>query len=311
MAFSYTVEKALLERKVTALNTATWLPDALRDLSVFTARAQLESRAACTAPEHLLLQSPEAHMQGAPLLDKDAFPLHSTQATALFLQLLDTMRTTGPLQSAADHVYTELHLADQGSPEAMCHALTPCFAAILHDNQDYFTTWAAALPAAPRLMHFLAYNSLAPSLNAIAEEAHKHSTELWQHGHCPVCGSAPFIGYLGKKTGKAQLENLHDTNGQRFHVCSFCRTEYRVKRLQCPFCLEEAHDKLEFFSPVEDPSYQVHVCHSCKGYIKIADFREYSDRPMAPALDDLESLPLDIAAQQQGFTRLTLSSWGF
>lgn len=305
MAFSHSQEKNLLERKLLALHGKTWLPPELLELVTLTSRAQVESRAACAAPVSLPLQTSEAHGQGAPLLAKEDFPLHSAQCTALFRHLLDSLRKHGPLQEPANHIYAELGLAHSAS------TLQTCFDALLRDQQDYFEAWAAALPTAPRLLYFLTYNSLVPSLGAIAEAAQPHSPELWQHGHCPACGSAPFMGYLGKRSGKDRLENLQDTNGQRFHVCSFCRTEYRVKRLQCPFCLEEDSSKLEYFSTAEEPGYQVHVCHSCKGYIKIADFREYTSRPLLPALDDLESLPLDIAAQQQGFSRLTLSPWGF
>ena len=49
---------------------------------------------------------------------------------------------------------------------------------------------------------------------------------------------------------------------------------------------------------------------SCKSYIKIADFREFFGRESIPALDDLESLPLDIAAQNEDFHRVAPSEWG-
>lgn len=298
-------EKDQLERKLSALHSKTWLPPELLELVTIICRAQERCRSSCEAPSSLPLRTEQAHKQGAPLLAREDFPLHTAQCTALFIELLGSMRSQGPLQEAAQQLYTQLGLAQDTS------ALQACFDAILHDQQSIFAEWATALPAARNLLRFLAYNSLVPSLSATAQAAHTHSSGLWQHGHCPVCGSAPFMGYLGKRSGKDRLENLQDTNGQRFHVCSFCRTEYRVKRLQCPFCLEEDSSKLEYFSAEEEAGYQVHVCHSCKGYIKIADFREYTKRPQLPALDDLECLPLDIAAQQQGFSRLTLSPWSF
>lgn len=302
-------EKDYLDRKLTALHDKAWLPAELLDLIAFTSLSQVETRAACTGPDTIqaLRLDPAAHAQGAPLLEKDCFPIHSWQAAQLFLRILQKMQSQEHLTEPATQVYMSLDLAN-ADLEA---TLMPAFTAILQDQQEYFAHWAKQVPAAPRLMYFLAYNSLVPSLGAIAAHLQNHVQGLWQHGHCPVCGSAPFIGYLGKKNGKNNSENLLDTNGQRFHVCSFCRTEYRVKRLQCPFCLEEDQTKLEYFSVAEDPDYQVHVCHSCKGYIKLADFREYTNRPLLPALDDLHSLPLDIAAQQQGYTRLTLSPWGF
>lgn len=331
MPFPSPAEQQILERKLADLQNKTWLPPELLALVNFTATAQRQCLSACEplAAGSLSLRDSAAHRQGAPLLDKTAFPLHKAQCAALFRHILEYMceQQKGGLQAAAEQLYATLGLNDARA-DSEDTPLTACFAALLHEDEAYFDHWATVLPTAPRLMSFLAYNSLVPSLNRIAvcadaclDAKQGANQALWQHGHCPVCGSAPFMGYLGRRVSgkgeaeeneeKEQAEPLQDSNGQRFHVCSFCRHEYRVKRLQCPFCLEEDNSKLEYFSAVEHPGYQVHVCHSCKGYIKIADFREYTDRPCLPALDDLESLPLDIAAQQQGFSRLTLSPWGF
>ena len=86
--------------------------------------------------------------------------------------------------------------------------------------------------------------------------------------------------------------------------------DFRAKRLQCPFCLEEDQKKLDYFTVDSETGYQVHVCRTCKSYIKIADFRELFGRTFMPALDDLESLALDMAAQKEGFHRLAPSEWG-
>ena len=111
----------------------------------------------------------------------------------------------------------------------------------------------------------------------------------------------------------ALFRALHDDinkGGKRMHTCSYCRTTFRAKRIQCPFCLEEDAKKLDYFTTENEPGYQVHVCRSCKSYIKIADFREFFGRESNPALDELESLPLDIAAQNEDFHRVAPSEWG-
>lgn len=56
--------------------------------------------------------------------------------------------------------------------------------------------------------------------------------------------------------------------------------------------------------------YQVHVCRLRRNRIRIAGFREFFDRESIPALDDLESLPLDIAARNEGFYRVVPLEWG-
>ena len=95
-------------------------------------------------------------------------------------------------------------------------------------------------------------------------------------------------------------------------LCRDCGRESEItrERIQCPFCLEEDAKKLDYFTTENEPGYQVHVCRSCKSYIKIADFREFFGRESIPALDDLESLPLDIAAQNEDFHRVAPSEWG-
>jgi len=44
--------------------------------------------------------------------------------------------------------------------------------------------------------------------------------------------------------------------------------------------------------------------------MKTTDFREV-DKISIPALNDLESLPLDFVAVKEGYSRGTLSVWGF
>jgi FdhE protein len=171
----------------------------------------------------------------------------------------------------------------------------------LRNDAAFFEHWAGRLPNAPALLRFLALSSLTPGFMRmhVVLADRLHTSEVWPYGHCPLCGNPPLIGKL---TGK---------EGFRYHSCSLCRLEYRVPRLGCPFCGEQGSDKLGVFTADTQPGYAVYVCRTCKAYIKLADFREYALRVSLPALDDLESLPLDMLARQQGFTRLTSSAWGF
>ncbi len=117
-------------------------------------------------------------------------------------------------------------------------------------------------------------------------------------GTCPICGSLPLISSLNEK------------EGFRHATCSFCRHDYRIKRIACPVCGEEEQKKLTFFTVDEEPGFRVDVCDTCKTYIKTIDFREL-DRIAVPVLDDLDSLALDYVAAGQGYKRATMSAWGF
>ncbi|WP_394699668.1 formate dehydrogenase accessory protein FdhE [uncultured Pseudodesulfovibrio sp.] len=111
-------------------------------------------------------------------------------------------------------------------------------------------------------------------------------------GTCPICGSLPLISSLKEK------------EGFRHATCSFCRHEYRIKRIACPVCGEDDQKKLTFFTVDEEPGFRVDVCESCKTYIKTIDFRNL-DRIAVPVLDDLDSLALDYVAAGQGYKRAT------
>lgn len=58
------------------------------------------------------------------------------------------------------------------------------------------------------------------------------------------------------------------------------------------------------------PFFEVHVCKTCNNYIKLADLREQAEA-LPAALSDLASLPLDMLARQEGYSRPTPSAWGF
>ncbi len=296
-----------LEGKLKALRSKEYIPDALLEIVARTAAIQLEARAAVQADLSAVpvadLATPEAHAQGAPLLPRDAFIYDRARTAATFGRLLAMMRAAGGTLGAAAEVVREAMEKGELAVENACDAA-------LRDDVAWFDAWALRLPDAPSLVRFLAMGSVTPAVEALAaavaaEHARRTGADqpggtpvVWQHGHCPVCGSAPLVGRLVGKEGA-----LH-------HTCSFCRHEYRAKRLQCPFCLENESKNLEYFTADGEPGFQVHVCKSCKGYIKVADFREF-DRISIPVLDDLESLALDIVARQQGYARPTASAWGF
>lgn len=292
---SYDVDDALkrLERKLKALRAKNYIPDSLLEIVARTAAMQADARARVSVALPEGLATPDAHVQGAPLLARDAFPYDRAVTAQLFGRLLAMLHAAGgSLGMSADAFKARLE-AGEVTLEALCDAM-------LRDDEAFFETWAGKMPEAPSLVRFLALGSLVPSLEAVASLlALNHDPEsVWQHGHCPLCGSAPLISRIAGK------------EGARYSTCSFCRHEYRTARLQCPFCLETAAEKLEYFTADGEPGYQVHVCRSCDSYIKLADFREY-DRESTPVLDDLESLALDILARQQGFSRPTASAWGF
>lgn len=248
------------------------------------------------------LSPQEARLQGAPLLLREDFPIDRVLGVEVAEKLLDALPD---LVKDLDPGLSEAALELKKVLAAKELNWDDAFDALLKEDVEFFGKWAERLPKAPALVRFLALSGAAPSIRRIEEILSEMLAPLkgqpepiWSHGHCPVCGSLPFFGRLAEKEGK------------RYHSCSFCRHEYRVKRLQCPFCLNDDNEKLLYYTSEEEPMYQLHVCKECKNYLKLSDYRQAAS-DYVPALDDLDSLAIDILARRMGYTRPTLSAWGF
>lgn len=252
--------------------------------------------------DKIKLADPNQHRMGAPLLLRENFPLDLDMGEKLGLELIKKLaKASENLVKASKDLDKKLADGEYSLKEACQELLkNPIIPGNLENYEGYFKGWIKDHPESPFFFSFIAKSSIFPSTYTMASclaPQHKKE-ESWEHGHCPICGSLPFIGHLKGK------------EGQRLHTCSFCFYEYRVPRMGCPFCLKESQGEGDYIITESEPAYQIHVCKECKHYIKIADFREYH-RVFNPMLDDLDSLILDIHAVQEGYSRPTLSAWGF
>ena len=285
------------------LAQAGWVPQALPHLAEHVWQARQQAQAALPDPVLPALATAEAHAAGAPLLPRENFPVDTALAERLFASLTDICAAQEDLRGTTQKLRAFLSEATFSPQDA--------FSAFVAENDAPFAAWAERAPEAPQLLYFLTANSLAPQLARIgAAVLPAHTVELWTHGHCPVCGSPVLMGELAKGGASRNPGNEINKGGQRIHACSFCSVTFRAKRLQCPYCLEENAEKQRFFTVPAVPDVQVHVCDNCQSYCKLADFRERYDRFFRPELDDLDTLPLDLAAQQAGYHRLAPTVWG-
>jgi formate dehydrogenase maturation protein FdhE len=111
----------------------------------------------------------------------------------------------------------------------------------------------------------------------------------WGRGYCPVCGGAPNFSAIGEEAGRVML-------------CGRCGSRWDYDRVGCPFCGETRSAKLAFH-PVGDGRYRLHVCYSCRGYVKCIDLRRNIDVPCLP-LERILSAGLDVAAVRAGFQQV-------
>jgi len=110
--------------------------------------------------------------------------------------------------------------------------------------------------------------------------------EGWSESFCPVCG---------QPAGMASL----DAEGRRFLGCAHCGTEWRTKRILCPFCGNEEQEKLSYIYLEGKPGESLFCCEECGSYLKSFDERLGGKR--SAFLIDLETPELDVLGHERGY----------
>jgi FdhE protein len=238
----------------------------------------------------------------SPLCPADQLPLDPTHFKALADRILDLVLTPDPGMPEAMIEAAKAVIADI---EAGTLDLETPLAEVLgrfagNPDTPVLTAWEDRFPQTPAFLSFLVAAAAAPCLEAgaagLAEAAGLVPDRINAKGACPVCGSPPFM-----------LE-LRGKEGQRFGHCACCRHTYRIRRIACPCCDSDDVDAQTYFTADQEPGFRVETCSKCKTYIKTIDFRNLDREAFAP-LNDLESLPLDILAEQEGYARTAPSVW--
>lgn len=116
--------------------------------------------------------------------------------------------------------------------------------------------------------------------------------EGYTHALCPFCSRKPGIGVL-RPLGDGARRNL---------LCGFCMCEWEFRRIVCPGCDEKDHAKLPVYTAGEFPYIRVECCDSCRTYIKSIDLSK--DGLAEPLVDELASVPLDLWAEERGYSKL-------
>jgi formate dehydrogenase accessory protein FdhE len=120
----------------------------------------------------------------------------------------------------------------------------------------------------------------------------------YNHALCPFCS---------RKAGLGVLRPQGD-GGQRSLVCSFCLAEWTFRRILCPGCGEENNAKLPVYTASDFDYIRVECCDTCKMYIKSVDLTK--NGLADPMVDEMAAAPLDIWAQQHGYSKLQLNLMG-
>jgi hypothetical protein len=134
---------------------------------------------------------------------------------------------------------------------------------------------------------YLVRTALRPSLVPLLEPLREvFSDRAWNRPSCPLCGFPPELA--------EELER------DRRLVCSFCPADWKYTIKGCPFCGNAVEQHLACAIEDVEPGYHVAICTRCKGYLKTVHRHEVG-REIDPPLEDLLTVPLDDAAQREGY----------
>ena len=163
-------------------------------------------------------------------------------------------------------------------------------AAVCHDDAR-IDVLAAAGDVEPHALRVLGQMAALPLLQACARRLASELPAVWWEGYCPLCGAWPVVAEYTGLERKRQLR------------CGRCGTGWAIPLLRCVFCDETEHDNLGYLTPeAGEQTRKIEVCNTCKGYVKGVT-TVHALAPWAILLDDLTTVPLDVAALERGYRR--------
>jgi FdhE protein len=168
------------------------------------------------------------------------------------------------------------------------------------ETQDLLTsTWSASdfQPAPDKAEGLLAWFFLQPYAEYIADHSDVGPSN-GKHAVCPQCSGKPQVGVLRQE----------GDGGKRSLICSLCSTEWAYGRIICPACGEEDVDKLAIYTATQFNHVRVEGCDSCGHYIKTVDLTK--NGLAIPVVDELATIPLNLWAQEHGYTKLQTNLLG-
>ncbi len=111
----------------------------------------------------------------------------------------------------------------------------------------------------------------------------------WENGRCPLCSAQPALTSVME-------------GPKRYLHCSYCGTSGPYRFIGCPNCASVDSAQLNTIMSEDEPGFRVITCNECQTYVKAIEFPLL--KKMSVDLTDMASLPLDIIAQEKGYTRM-------
>jgi FdhE protein len=225
--------------------------------------------------------------RGVPILVGEPIPVPVHILRSSLLKLCDAL-AAGGAGDAAEHIKQSV---ESGQMEA-----GSLLTASLSRNQDAIRTGAIHRGLAPDLVWLVAELAASPFahalqvalLSSVPEGATKDARNSWTHGYCAVCGSWPALAEFA--------------DGHRVLRCSFCAAGWEPNDYCCIYCGDQTEKFVTAAPNEERKDRRVEVCGACQGYLKTVDVLALSPFPLL-AVHDMETMDLDLAAMEHGYSR--------
>ena len=225
--------------------------------------------------------------RGVPAFTGEPIPLPVPRLTASLVILCDAL-AAGGAGDVATHIRAAVddHSMDAGS----------LFTASLSRDQTAIRQGATHRGLAPDLVWLVGELAVGPVACALQRTLFATTTDptliealaRWTHGYCPACGSWPALAEV--------------VGGHRILRCSFCAAAWELATYSCVYC-QEAGEAFVTAAPDEErKDRRLELCSACTGYLKTVDVPGLSPFPLL-SIADLETMDLDVAAMEHGFTR--------
>jgi FdhE protein len=233
--------------------------------------------------------------RGVPALAGEPIPLPVAALLPTLVRLCEEL-SAGGAGEAADRIRVSIEETrmDAGSllSASLARDQTAIRTGAAHQGLAADLLWLVAELAVSPFAHALQRALLTPA----CDEAELASAlARWNRGYCPACGSWPAL---------AEVASSH-----RVLRCSFCAFAWELPAYRCVHCGEEG-EKFVTAAPIEGrPDRRLELCAGCGAYLKAVDVPALSPFPLI-AIADLETMELDLAAMERGYTRPALKDFG-
>jgi FdhE protein len=232
--------------------------------------------------------------RGVPALAGEPIPLPVAVLKPVLLRLCEEL-AAGGAGDAADRIRASIVETRLDAGSLLAASLARDQATIRtganHRGLAADLVWLVAELAVSPFAHALQRSLLAP---ASEDDVLVSALRSWTHGFCPACGSWPALAEVA--------------GGRRALRCSFCAFAWELPSYACIYCGEEA-DKFLTAAPDEHrKNRRLELCSACGSYMKTVDVLRLSPFPLI-AIADLETMDLDMAAMERGFSRPPLKDF--